>query len=132
MVRDDEIEKIAVRVAMEYERARGWVVESVENENKGYDLLSKKPHPTEPDVFIAARFIEVKGRAAVGEVGLTSNEYRTSQRLGEDYWLYVVFDCAASPSLKAIQDPAKLGWEPVVQVEHYHVTATKILEAVGE
>jgi hypothetical protein len=48
MVRDEEIEKIAVRVAMEHERARGWVVESVENENKGYDLLSKKPHPTSP------------------------------------------------------------------------------------
>jgi superfamily II DNA or RNA helicase len=132
MVRDDEIEKIAVRVAMEYERARGWVVESVENENKGYDLLSKKPHPTEPDVYIAARFIEVKGRAAVGEVGLTSNEYRTSQRLGEDYWLYVVFDCATTPSLKPIQDPAKLGWEPIVTVEHYHVTAKKILEAARE
>jgi superfamily II DNA or RNA helicase len=132
MVRDDEIEHIAVRIAMEYERARGWVVESVENENKGYDLLSKKPHPTEAGVFIAARFIEAKGRAGVGEVALSSNEYRTAQRLGEDYWLYVVFDCATVPSLKPIQDPAKLGWEPIVRVEHYHVTAKKILEAVRE
>jgi superfamily II DNA or RNA helicase len=132
MVRDDEIEAIAVHIATEHEQARGWVVESVENDNRGYDLLSRKPHPTEPGVFIAARFIEVKGRAAIGEIALTANEYRTAQRLGDDYWLYVVFDCAATPALKIIQDPAKLGWVVVLMVEHYHVTAQKILEAVGE
>jgi hypothetical protein len=130
MVSDPEIEKIAVRVAMEHERARGWVVESVENENRGYDLLSKRPHPSEPGVFVQARFIEVKGRAGTGEVALTANEYRTAQRLGEDFWLYVVFECASTPSLNAIRDPAKLGWEPVVKVEHYHVPAKAILEAV--
>jgi superfamily II DNA or RNA helicase len=129
MVSDPEIEKIAVNVAMEHERARGWVVESVENENRGYDLLSKKPHPTEPGVFVQARFIEVKGRAGTGEVALTANEYRTAQRLGEDFWLYVVFDCATTPKLNTIQNPATLGWEPVVKVEHYHVSAKAILEA---
>jgi hypothetical protein len=132
MVRDEEIEKIAVRVAMEHERAQGWVVESVETESRGYDLLSRKPHPSEPGAFVAARFLEVKGRAGVGEVALSANEYRTAQRFGDDFWLYVVFDCATTPSLKAIKNPAKLGWEPVVRVEQYHVTATKILEAVGE
>ncbi|MBI5364691.1 MAG: DUF3883 domain-containing protein [Planctomycetes bacterium] len=129
MVRDDEIEKVAVRIATEHERSRGWVVESVETQNRGYDLLSRKPHPTELGVFIAARFIEVKGRATVGEVALTGNEYRTAQRLGDDYWLYVVFDCVTAPALNVIQDPAKLGWVAVVKVEHYHVTAQKILDA---
>jgi len=132
MVRDEEIERRAVEVAMAYERARGWHVESVESENKGYDLLSRKPDPVDPTIYIAARFIEVKGRAGVGEIALTSNEYRTAQRLGEDYYLYVVFDCATTPSLKTIQDPARLGWQPVVKVEHYHVNASKILEAAGE
>ena len=84
-------------------------------------LALKKPHPSEPGVFVSARFIEVKGRAGVGEVALSSNEYRTAQRLGDDYWLYVVFDCGAEPKLNAVQNPAKLGWEPVVRVEHYHV-----------
>jgi hypothetical protein len=132
MVRDEEIEKIAVRVAMEHERSLGWVVESVETESRGYDLLSRKPHPTEPGVFVAARFLEVKGRAGVGEVGLSANEYRTAQRLGDDFWLYVVFDCATVPTLKTIQNPSKLGWEPVVRVEQYHVTARMILEAADE
>ncbi len=132
MVSDPEIEKIAVRVAMEHERAQGWVVESVETENRGYDLLSKKPHPSEPGVFVQARFIEVKGRAGTGEVALTANEYRTAHRLASDFWLYVVFDCATTPKLNTIQDPARLGWEPVVKVEHYHVPAKAILEASRE
>jgi len=131
MVRDDEVEKLAVRVAREHEEAQGWVVESVETENRGYDLLSRRPHPTEPGAFIAARFIEVKGRAGVGEVALTANEYRTAQRLGEDYWLYVVFDCATAPKLNAVQNPAKLAWEVVVRVEHYHVKPGAIMEAAG-
>ena len=61
MVRDAEIERIAVREAIAHEERLGWVVESVETENRGYDLLSKKPHPSEPGVFVSARFIEVKG-----------------------------------------------------------------------
>ena len=129
MVRDEQIERIAVREAVAHEERLGWVVESVETENRGYDLLSKKPHPTEPGVYTAARFIEVKGRAGIGEVALSANEYRTAQRLGGDYWLYVVFDCAAAPKLNAIQNPATLGWEPIIQVEHYHVNAKAILEA---
>jgi len=35
----------------------------------------------------------VKGRAGVGVVALSENEYRTAQRLKADYWLYVVFNC---------------------------------------
>ena len=132
MVSDPEIEKVAIRIAMEHERARGWVVESVETENRGYDLLSKRPHQSELGVFLQARFIEVKGRAGTGEVALTANEYRTAQRLGEDFWLYVVFDCGTKPSLNRIQDPAKLGWEPIVRVEHYHVPAKVILEATSK
>jgi superfamily II DNA or RNA helicase len=129
MVRDEEVEHVAVECAMRYERERGWVPESVESENRGYDILSKKPHPTEPDVFVAARFIEVKGRAATGEIALTSNEYRTAQRLGDDFWLYAVFECGASPSLNAIQNPARLGWKPIVKIEHYLVGASEIIKA---
>jgi superfamily II DNA or RNA helicase len=131
MVRDEEVERVAVQVAIDHERAAGWVVESVEADNRGYDLLSKKPHPTEPGAYVAARFIEVKGRAGVGEIALSANEHRTAQRLGDDYWLYVVFNCAATPDLRTVRNPATLGWEPVVKVEHYHVGAKAILEATS-
>jgi hypothetical protein len=65
------------------------------------------------------RFIEVKGRAGTGEIALTSNEYNTAKRLKKDYWLYVVFHCATTPSLNTICDPGQLDWQPIVKVEHY-------------
>jgi len=127
MVRDEEIEHIAVAEVIRHEEARGWVVESVEAENRGFDLISRQPHPHDPKTYTAVRFIEVKGRAAVGEVALSSNEYKTAQRLTTDYWLYVVFNCGSTPELHRVQDPARLGWQPIVQVEHYHVTPQRLL-----
>ena len=126
MVRDDEIERIAVDAVIAHEEARGWKVESVEKDNRGFDLISRKPHPEDPKTAIEVRFIEVKGRAGIGEVALTTNEYRTAQRLRKDYWLYVVFHCATTPSVNIVQDPAQLDWQPIVKVEHYRLVAESI------
>ena len=76
MVRDEEVEKLAVKIATEHEEARGFVVESVESENRGFDLISRRPHPEDPKTFVEVRFIEVKGRAGVGEIFLSANEYQ--------------------------------------------------------
>lgn len=127
MVRDDEIEHIAVLEATRHETERGWVVESVEADNRGFDLISRRPHPHDEKTFTDVRFIEVKGRVAIGEVALTANEYKTAERLKRDYWLYVVFNCGTAPELHAVQDPSRLGWEPLVKIEHYHVGAAAIL-----
>jgi hypothetical protein len=132
MVSDPEIEKIAVKAVTEYEEARGWKVESVEDENRGFDLISRKPHPEDPQTAIEVRFIEVKGRSHVGEIALTTNEFKTAERLKKDFWLYVVFNCATDPEIHIIQDPARLGWKPVVKVEHYFVRPKSILEAASE
>jgi len=132
MVRDDQIERIAVELAIQHERDRGWEVESVESENRGFDLISRRPHPEDPNTFIEVRFIEVKGRAGVGVVALSENEYRTAERLGNDYWLYVAFNCAGTPKLHTIQNPARLGWQPIVKVEHYQLTPGTILAANQE
>jgi hypothetical protein len=129
MVRDEEIEQIAVQAVITHEQARGWQVVSVEKDNRGFDLISRKPHPEDPQTAIEVRFIEVKGRATVGEVALTTNEYKTAARLKQDYWLYVVFNCASAPEVHTIQDPVRLGWEPLVKIEHYHVGAEQILAA---
>ncbi len=129
MVRDDEIEEIAVQAVIDYEESRGWKVESVEKENRGFDLISRKPHPEDPQTAINVRFIEVKGRSDVGEVALTTNEYKTAERLKKDYWLYVVFNCSSTPIVHVIQNPSRLEWEPLITIEHYHVNAEEILEA---
>jgi superfamily II DNA or RNA helicase len=129
MVRDEEIERIAVEVAIRYETERGWVIESVEKDNRGFDIISRKPHPHDDKTFTDVRFIEVKGRAGVGEVALSDNEYKTAERLKKDYWLYVAYNCGTKPELHFIHDPARLGWQPVVQVAHYHLGSDAILKA---
>ncbi len=122
MVSDPAIEAIAMRVAIEHERGRGWQPEDVSAENRGFDILSRGPGAGE------VRFIEVKGRAGTDAIALTANEYRTAQRLGHDYYLYVVYDCASSPRLIVHQDPARLPWEPVVRVDHYVAPADVVDE----
>ena len=130
MVRNDEIERIAIEAAIAHEEAQGRQVESVEAQSRGFDLISRRPHPEDPATAVDVRFIEVKGRAAIGEVALTTNEYKTAQRLKNDYWLYVVYNCSAKPEVHAIHNPARLGWEPIVKVEHYHIGLEVILSAV--
>lgn len=132
MVRDDEIEQIAIKAVIAAEEARGWDVQSVEKENRGFDLISRRLHPEDPQTAIEVRFIEVKGRVAVGEVALSSNEYKTAERLKKDYWLYVVYNCGTSPQIHLIQDPARLGWEPLIKIEHYHIGSDKIIKAAEE
>jgi hypothetical protein len=72
MVRDEEIERIAVQEAIRHETERGWVVEGVEKDNRGFDLISRKPHPHDAKTFTDVRFIEVKGRVAIGEIAVGS------------------------------------------------------------
>jgi hypothetical protein len=129
MVSDTEIERIAVEKAIEYERERGWQAESVESENRGFDLISRTLDTEGPETNIEVRFIEVKGRAGVGEVALTYNEFKKAEILRKDYWLYVVYNCASKPEVHVIQDPIRLGWTSVMKVEHYSVGAKEILEA---
>lgn len=132
MVRDEEIEKIAIQAVIQHEQAKGFQVESVEDQNRGFDLLSRKRHSENPEIILSEKFIEVKGRAGKGDIALTSNEYKTAKRLREDYWLYVVFDCAAEPRIIPIQDPVRLGWKAIVKVEHYQMGSQEILEKGGD
>jgi len=67
------------------------------------------------------------GRAGIGDVALSSNEYKTAERLKKDYWLYVVFYCGVKPQAHVVQDPARLGWQPLVKIEHYHLKAEEII-----
>ena len=88
---------------------------SVEEENCGWDITSLLGGQMD-------RYIEVKGRAGVGGVALTPNEWIKAQRFGKDYWLYVVVNCKTKPELYLIQDPAsKLKPKEEVSVVRYMV-----------
>src|SRR5262249_33154930 len=106
---DSEIEKLAMLKAIGFEEERGRLVVDVSTPEKavmqgleefpGFDLLSRNGD-TGPDA------IEVKGRARVGEIEVSENEWAKACNLRDRYWLYVVFNCAgAHPELHRVQDP---------------------------
>ncbi|MBE7503142.1 MAG: DUF3883 domain-containing protein [Verrucomicrobiales bacterium] len=106
---DREVEKIAMLKAIGFEEEHGRLVVDVSAPEKavmqgleawpGFDLLSRNGKGG-PNV------IEVKGRAGVGEIEVSENEWAKACNLRERYWLYVVFNCAgAHPELHRIQDP---------------------------
>ena len=96
---DAEVEKIAVKIATAYEESFDAEVKDVSRPDlarraglsdwPGFDLLSLRPGNER-------RSIEVKGRAGVGEIDVSENEWAKACILREEYWLYVVFDCAKS------------------------------------
>ncbi|MGI6098896.1 MAG: helicase-related protein [Kiritimatiellia bacterium] len=52
------------------------------------------------------RCIEVKGRAATGDIEVTANEWAKACNMRQDYWLYAVYNCATpTPRLARVQDP---------------------------
>jgi superfamily II DNA or RNA helicase len=101
-------EQIAMAQAWAFEESEGAVVRDVHtsalalaaslSDNPGFDLLSTRPN--------GKRSIEVKGRAGVGEVEVSANEWAKACNLRDAYWLYVVYDCATpNPRLVRIRDP---------------------------
>lgn len=53
MVRDEEVERIAMEEAMRYERERGWTPEDVSAEDRGFDILAR--HPASAAVFASLK-----------------------------------------------------------------------------
>ncbi|MBI4794721.1 MAG: DUF3883 domain-containing protein [Deltaproteobacteria bacterium] len=106
---DKAIEAAAVRVAWAYEESCGASVKDVStperaraaglSERPGFDLLSRHTEGEE-------RAIEVKGRARIGDIEVSENEWARACNLREGYWLYVVYDCATPcPRLLRVRDP---------------------------
>ena len=114
MIRDEEIERIGIQIAMEYERKHGREPKDVSRENLGFDIRSKG----EGEV----RYIEVKARAGCGQIALTPNELMKAKQLKNDYWLYIVVNAATNPELYVVNNPAEnLKFFEKVEVVRYLV-----------
>ncbi len=112
---DPAVEEAGMWVALEYERRQGRRPEDVSRQNLGYDIRSVAPDGQ-------VRYVEVKAHRTTGPVVLTANEWLMAQRLGSEYWLYVVDDALTAPVLYTIQDPAsKLRPREVLGVVRYVV-----------
>lgn len=126
---DGEVERIAMEIVMAHERALGAKVQDVHTPElalraglisawPGFDILSHRPDGSR-------RCIEIKGRAATGNIHISTNEWAAAANRREEYWLYAVFGCAsAAPNLVAVQDPfSKL----VEKTNGFELSATDIL-----
>ena len=116
---DAEIEKVAVMIAVEYECTQGWTPRDVSTpplarasgltDNPGFDILSNRPAfgaTSSKSNVLEERAIEVKGRAGIGDIELTENEWSRACNLRDRYWLYVIYDCGTpNPRLLRVQDP---------------------------
>jgi len=98
MVSDEEIEKIGMEVAIQFEKSQGRKPEDVSKENLGFDIRSKGKDEV--------RYIEVKARRDEGDVALTPNEWFKAKRFKEKYWLYIVSNASKNPTLFIVNNPA--------------------------
>lgn len=105
---DAKTDEVAMALAWAFEESAGALVKDVHtpelaraaglSDNPGFDLWSIRA--------IEKRSIEVKGRAGVGEVEVSANEWARACNLRNGYWLYVVYDCATpNPRLIRVRDP---------------------------
>jgi hypothetical protein len=105
---DAKTDEVAMALAWAFEESAGALVKDVHtpelaraaglSDNPGFDLWSIRA--------IEKRSIEVKGRAGVGEVEVSANEWAKACNLRNGYWLYVAYDCATpNPRLVRVQDP---------------------------
>ena len=88
--------------AIAQEQERGWQVEDI-HDKKDRGLWPPYSHSPTGQV----RYVEVKGRAGVGDVELSQNEWLKAQQLGDEYWLYVVSNAISAPELQRIQNPTQ-------------------------
>jgi hypothetical protein len=78
-------------------------------DNPGFDIFSNRPAlgaTSAKSSVLEERAIEVKGRAGVGDIELTENEWGRACILRDHHWLYVVYHCGTpNPRLLCIQNP---------------------------
>jgi len=121
MVSSEEVERLGMQVAMEFERRQGREPEDVSKENLGFDIRSRSGEEV--------RYIEVKARADVGPVALTPNEWFKAKRFKDQYWLYVVFNTVKNPELIVINNPAEnLKCEEKIEIVRFLVPLDELVK----
>ncbi|MEV0694829.1 helicase-related protein [Streptomyces sp. NPDC050388] len=125
---DPDSEAIAVATVLAELDRLGFDVDDRQTAGVGYDLLAR--HRTTRE----QRLIEVKGvQAGLEPVWLEQHEWAQAQQRGQDYWLYVVVDCATSPTvLIRAQDPAGLLAAGPRRIERFKIKVADLRRLMGE
>jgi hypothetical protein len=115
-------EKVAIARVIAELRALDYVVDDRQTAGVGYDLLAR--HRSSGD----QRCVEVKGfTAAMGPVWLEENEWTQALQRGNDYWLYVVDDCASRPTVRVrAKNPAELFGGGARKIQRFQIKLSQL------
>lgn len=120
---------VAMELAAAYERERGWEAADV-SEGFGPAWATEAVTARDPRIHLRHmdyvsrdsthehyRFVEVKSRSTSGPVDINGRQRSAFESLGDEAWLYVVFNCRAAwdqavtdPYLIAVAEPRRLPW----------------------
>lgn len=119
---DPNSEAVAIAVVWAELEQLGFDVDDRQSARKGYDLLARHRRTSEQ------RLVEVKGQVAgLTAVWLEQNEWAQAQQRRDDYWLYVVTQCASQPEVTVrAQDPAGQAVGSVRKIERYEIPVRQL------
>ena len=121
-------EKLAVHLVKTRLAALGFTVDDVQSEGIGYDLRARKG----PE----QRLVEVKGvwgSATSDGVRMTGNEVLMATQHRDNYWLYIVDDCAAGGTIRGMyRDPISSLGQHMVGEAIIKVPGSAIKSAEGQ
>jgi superfamily II DNA or RNA helicase len=125
---DPDSETAAVAAVLAELERLDFDVDDRQTAGVGYDLLARHRITREQ------RLVEVKGfHAGLEPVWLEQHEWAQAQQRGQEYWLYVVIDCATSPTVVVrAQDPAgKLAAGPR-RIERFQIKVPDLKRLMGD
>ncbi len=125
---DPDSEGVAVAAVLAELERLGFDVDDRQTAGVGYDLLAR--HCTTRE----QRLVEVKGfQAGLAPVWLEQHEWAQAQQRGDEYWLYVVANCATSPTVVVRgQDPAAQLASGPRRIERFQIKVTDLRRLVGD
>jgi superfamily II DNA or RNA helicase len=125
---DPDSEAVAVTTVLTELERLGFDVDDRQTAGVGYDLLAR--HRTTHE----QRLVEVKGfRGRLAPVWLEQHEWAQAQQRSAEYWLYIVVDCAAAPTVVVrAQDPASRLASGPRRIERFQIKVTDLRRLMGD
>lgn len=125
---DPDSEVPAIEFVIGRLTAEGFAVDDRQTAGLGYDLFARHRITKEQ------RLVEVKGQLhGLNPVTLESNEWAQAMQRGGEFWLYVVTQCAAAPTLTVVvQDPAGALKGGPRLIERFQIPVTQLRRFAGD
>lgn len=121
-------EKVAIAKVLSELQSLDYFVDDRQTAGVGYDLLARHRHTGDQ------RCIEVKGfTGAMGPVWLEQSEWAQALQRGDDYWLYIVAECASLPKVEVrVKNPAREFGSDVTKIQRFKIRLSQLKAYAGK